>query len=109
MCYEDIHPFYDKLALGHYRYYGVSDNYERINEYLYRVENMFFKWINRRSQKQSMTWDDFKRYLRRFPLPKPRIYVSFFGSRNGYFCESLFAQPCAGNLHARLYRGATVQ
>ena len=62
--------------LGHYRYYGVTDNSKRLEEYRHRVEGMLFKWLNRRSQKTSMSWQNFERYLKRYPLPAPRIYVS---------------------------------
>jgi len=62
--------------LGHYRYYGVTDNSKRLEEYRCRVEGMLFKWLNRRSQKKSMSWQNFNRYLKRYPLPAPRIYVS---------------------------------
>lgn len=64
--------------LGHYRYYGVTDNYKRMQEYRYRVEEMLFKWLNRRSQKRSMNWQRFKEYMKRYPLPSARIYVNVF-------------------------------
>ena len=64
--------------LGHYRYYGVTDNFKRIQEFRCRVEEMLFKWLNRRSQKRSMSWKEFHSYLRRYQLPAPRIYYSVF-------------------------------
>jgi group II intron reverse transcriptase/maturase len=68
-----------KLKLvGHYRYYGVSENSRGISNFGYRVERLLFKWLNRRSQRKSITWDSFNLYLKRFPLPKPKIYVSFY-------------------------------
>ena len=61
--------------IGHYRYYGISGNAGRINAYCRRSERLAFKWINRRSQKKSMTWDFFfKKYLSWSPLPRPKIY-----------------------------------
>ena len=63
---------------GHYRYYGVTDNFKRLQEYRCRVEEMLFQWLNRRSQKKSMDWLSFNRYLKRYPLPRPRIYFSVF-------------------------------
>ena len=64
--------------LGHYRYYGVTDNYERIAEYRYRVEVLLYKWLNRRSQKKSLNWNQFRSYLRLYPLPHPKIYMCVF-------------------------------
>lgn len=64
--------------LGHYRYYGISDNLERMEMFRQEVIRMFHKWINRRSQKRSMDWDKFAEYLKRYPLPLPRIYFSVY-------------------------------
>jgi len=63
---------------GHYRYYGVTDNYRRLEEYRCQVIRLLFKWLNRRSQRRSMTWETFNRYLQCYPLPIPRIYVNVF-------------------------------
>jgi RNA-directed DNA polymerase len=64
--------------LGHYRYYGVSENSKGIQDYKYKVERLLFKWLNKRSQKKSFNWNSFNLYLKMFPLPKPKIYVSFY-------------------------------
>jgi group II intron reverse transcriptase/maturase len=64
--------------LGHYRYYGVSENGRCLYKYKLKVERLLFKWLNRRSQKQSFNWKSFNLYLRKYPLPKPKIYVSFY-------------------------------
>lgn len=63
---------------GHYAYYGVSDNSRSLNGYYQIVKRMIFKWINRRSQRTSMNWSKFTAYLKRFPLPKPRIVHRFY-------------------------------
>jgi len=63
---------------GHYQYYGVSENSEKIGEFYYCVKWLVLKWMNRRSQKQSFNWAEFNAYLVRFPLPKPRIVHSFY-------------------------------
>jgi RNA-directed DNA polymerase len=64
--------------LGHYRYYGVSENSRSIHIYSMKVERLIFKWLNKRSQKKSFNWTSFKLYLSRYPLPRPKIYVSFY-------------------------------
>jgi len=58
---------------GHIYYYGVSGNYRSVNNFRWRVRELTFKWLNRRSQKRSMNWREFNRYLKRNPLPKPEI------------------------------------
>jgi hypothetical protein len=37
------------------------------------VEMQLLKWLNRRSQKKSFTMESFYEYLRKYPLPQPRI------------------------------------
>ena len=37
------------------------------------AEQLVYKWLNRRSQKGSFTWEGFRRYLKHYPLPEPRI------------------------------------
>jgi RNA-directed DNA polymerase len=58
---------------GHYNYYGVSDNYRMIAKYYNRVIELIFKWLNRRSQRKSFSWDKFNLYLKQNPLPRPKI------------------------------------
>jgi group II intron reverse transcriptase/maturase len=63
---------------GHYRYYGVNDNYKMIYQFYFAVKRIMYKWINRRSQKKSLNWDNFQKYLDRFPLPRPKIYNNLY-------------------------------
>jgi len=63
---------------GHYQYYGVSENTRGINAYHQRTQGMVYKWLNRRSQRKSFNWAQFKMYLKHYPLPKPRIVHSFY-------------------------------
>ncbi len=63
-----------KKLIGHYQYYGISGNMERLNAYYRRTVRLAFKWINRRSQKKSMTRGFFNKYLLWRPLPVPKIY-----------------------------------
>jgi len=64
--------------LGHYGYYGITDNLKMIRTFYDIVIRLLFKWLNRRSQRRSFSRDKFKQYLKLHPLPLPRIYVSIF-------------------------------
>ena len=68
----------NQMLNGHYRYYGVSDNSRQIANFYYRVERLLFKWLNRRSQRRSMNWEEFARYKRIFPLYKPKIHCNLY-------------------------------
>jgi hypothetical protein len=66
--------------VGHYRYYGISGNADGINAFYRRAMRLAFKWVNERSQKKSMTWGFFNKYLSWNPLPMPKIYHRIYTS-----------------------------
>lgn len=59
--------------IGHYNYFGVNGNINSLTQYYHQTLHKTYKWINRRSQKNSMTLVEFYRYLQYNPLPKPAI------------------------------------
>ena len=63
---------------GHYEYYGISENYLSIYKFYKLAIKLAKKWMNRRSQKRTMSWDKMKSYLLLYPLPKPSIRHSFY-------------------------------
>src|SRR5882724_3286049 len=58
---------------GYYNYYGVMGNYESLDEFLYQVKRLHLKWLNRRSQRLSYTWDGYSMLIQHFALARPRI------------------------------------
>lgn len=62
---------------GHFQYYGVSENYVSIAKFYDRTTRLIHNWLNRRSQKQKMSWDKFSKYLKHYPLPRPKIVHKF--------------------------------
>lgn len=68
-----------KLKLqGYYRYYGVSDNTRTLGKFKRMVEGILFKWLNRRSQRRSYSWQNYYKLLERYKLPNPKLYTSIF-------------------------------
>jgi RNA-directed DNA polymerase len=65
--------------VGHFRYYGVTDNSKGINAFRYRIRRKLFEVLNRRSQKKSLTWEGFIKLENWFPLAKARTYVNIYG------------------------------
>jgi len=63
---------------GHFQYYGVSGNYMGISYFRHLTIRLIFKWLNRRSQKKSYNWEQFRVYLLRHPLPRPKIYHNLY-------------------------------
>lgn len=61
-----------KLKLiGHYNYFGYGINRNKLNHFHQEVLKSLFKWLNRRSQKISYTFEEFGEKLRQQPLPFP--------------------------------------
>lgn len=61
---------------GYYRYYGITDNYYMLNNFRYEIIKMMYKWLNRRSQRRSMTVERMKIFLKHNRIPNPKIYVN---------------------------------
>lgn len=58
---------------GHYGYFGVTFNQGKLNHFYWVSTQALFKWLNRRSQKRSFSWQRFLRRLQLNPLPKPPL------------------------------------
>ncbi|QDS98748.1 Group II intron-encoded protein LtrA [Adhaeretor mobilis] len=57
---------------GHYAYYGVTGNSKAFARFLWEVELRWRKWLNRRNNIRSMTWQKFCALLRRFCTQRNR-------------------------------------
>lgn len=68
---DDLWSLVATKLRGHYSYYGVSFNLPKLNHFYYACIQALFKWLNRRSQKRSFTWERFSRRLMFKPLPRP--------------------------------------
>ena len=67
------------VLLGHYRYYGIPGNSKKIEVFLYQVSRLWYKTLQRRSQRHRLNWDRMNRFISRW-LPRPRIYHPYSGS-----------------------------
>jgi group II intron reverse transcriptase/maturase len=61
---------------GYYGYYAVSDNIESVLRFRHHVKGLLYKWLNRRSQRRSYTWEKFYELLKRVPIVSPRVMHS---------------------------------
>lgn len=64
------HVRLSRMMTGHYAYYGITGNDRRLRWFLHRVEEIWRRWLQRRSRGQSAMRYDF---LRRYPLPPARV------------------------------------
>lgn len=56
---------------GHYNYFGYWMNIEKLNHFYWEATKSLFKWLNRRSQKSSYNWENFKERMKNHPLIEP--------------------------------------
>ena len=58
---------------GYFNYYGVIGNSSSLNEFYEAAMKILYKWLNRRSQRRSFTWHEFKAKMKWYKLITPRI------------------------------------
>lgn len=63
---------------GHFNYYGVNGNHHSIAKLRFAAVRLWFKWLNRRSQKRSKTWEQMDAMLRQMPLPRATVRVQLW-------------------------------
>ncbi|HUP62496.1 MAG TPA: group II intron reverse transcriptase/maturase [Thermoanaerobaculia bacterium] len=67
---------------GHYQYYGITGNGRALHSFYEAVRREWQRWLNRRSQRNNMTWERFEQMLRRYVLPRPRIVHAYAAQRS---------------------------
>lgn len=62
-----------RMLKGHYAYYGITGNFERLASLYEQARRNWRKWLSRRSNNSPVGWAVFERVLEHLPLPRPRI------------------------------------
>ena len=87
--------------VGHYAYYGITGNISQLGRYRQQVTRIWRKWLERRTRAKPLPWDRFNAFLKRHPLPQPRIVHGY-----AIVSEALsHEEPDAGNPHVRVCEG----
>jgi RNA-directed DNA polymerase len=71
----DQHRWLCSVLRGHYAYYGLRGNMDRLQSFYEETRRIWFWTLRRRSQRR-LSWPGFVAILVRFPLPTPRISAS---------------------------------
>ena len=58
---------------GHLNYYGITDNINWCDRFIYYATRILFKWINRKSQRRAYNWEQFRDALAYVGWPKADI------------------------------------
>lgn len=72
-----------EILAGHLTYYAITDNRRMCAEFRWQFTRMLFKWLNRRSQRRSYTWERFFDALAWIGWPSVRILHSLDPFRRG--------------------------
>ena len=75
---KELMPKINAKLRGHYQYFGITDNYAAINRFLYEIDKLIFKHLNRRSQRKSYSYETYRKMKESYPLIKPKIYVNVY-------------------------------
>jgi hypothetical protein len=91
---------------GTWNYYGLIGNSRRMWLFYDATCRALYKWLNRRSQKRSLTWSALRRTRPRFQVPRPRIVEqrAVPCQTELSFCQRLAESPrrgLFGRTHAR--------
>jgi RNA-directed DNA polymerase len=60
-------------VVGHLAYYAITDNAKRCSTYHTCATRILYKWLNRKSQRRSYTWEQFNAALRTLNWPRVTI------------------------------------
>ena len=66
------HQWLCSVLRGHFAYFGLPSNFDRINAFYRETCRLWYRALNRRSQRR-FSWECFRRLLERLPLPTPLI------------------------------------
>ena len=70
------HAKLSQKVRGHYAYYGITGNARALTRFLHEVGACWRRWLTRRNNIRSMTWEKFLAILRRYPLAPVRTVRS---------------------------------
>ena len=69
-----ILPKLKQKLMGFNNYFGLPDNSKSVSRVFYFVLHSLYKWLNRRSQRQSFNWQGFKDMLCYFQINQLRVW-----------------------------------
>jgi len=78
---REPHRQLSRKLVGHYNYYGMTGNWDRLAQYRYEVSRIWRKWLDRRTRPGTMPWKRFRQLLEHYPLPAVRIYHSVYAAK----------------------------
>jgi len=85
---RDLLPRIVRIIRGYLNYFAINDNEKKINQFVQSIRRYLFKYLNRRSQRRSLTWARFSEVLEFVGFPKAKVLHNlFFDSRSYKGCR----------------------
>ena len=75
---RDLWLSFCRKLKGHIAYFGVTHNCESVVKFLRQARRLFFKWLNRRSQRRSFNWEQFAAFEKEYPMPQAKIHHEIY-------------------------------
>ncbi|HEY3426901.1 MAG TPA: group II intron reverse transcriptase/maturase [Negativicutes bacterium] len=66
------------ILRGYYNYYCVNGNTAMVRRFRHDVMKLIFKWLNRRSQRKSLTWETFNLLQKRHLIIQPKVVTALY-------------------------------
>jgi RNA-directed DNA polymerase len=63
------HQTLKQKLLGHFAYFGITGNGGALHHFRDAVQDIWRKWLSRRSRAGPLSWDRFRLLMQRYPLP----------------------------------------
>jgi len=67
----------NQILRGHYNYYGMSGNYQSLQNIYYQAKCFLKKMLSSRSHKGHVTWELFDRIMMKYPILRPFIKIPY--------------------------------
>lgn len=75
---KDLVARIKRVTQGYLNYFAINDNSKRTSQFVHEVKRTLYKYLNRRSQRRSLTWPQFMEILRKENFPEARILRNLF-------------------------------
>jgi hypothetical protein len=114
MSVYDFVPNSMRKVRGHYSYFRGIGNTSSLWIYYREVVKLLYKWLNRRSQRRSLTWERINQVLVSYGFPTPNQPNRVDTNRGACVktCDSVRVsvteESGAGNLRAGISAGGVV-
>lgn len=75
---KDIIEILNRKLVGHYRYYGITNNIKSLVSFFNYIKWQLYKALCRRSQRRKLTCEKYILLLENYKIKTPKLYVNLY-------------------------------